>query len=229
VRAIGESADAGALAASPLEVSAPPLPFEPEPIAAMDAGASSPDGGAPDGPTLEGAPRWQLGVGAYGGVATRQVSPQATAHGSLLVSALRGRWGVALEGGLESAQVSQLTPGTVWASTQWLSLGPLLALSPGEGWRVDGLLAFRVTRIAAGASGVAVTSSTSLLGLGGVLSIGASRRLLGPAWLELRAFASLRAPAERLTIDNAVGGLELGVLQVGALAGLRFDVTLGTP
>jgi len=168
---------------------------------------------------------WSLGIAVLGGAAAGP-TPQPTAVGSLVLTALRGWWGMALEVGLESGRSESVSPGTVWASTQWVSLGPAVAFTLAPGWRLDAWLAFRVTHIAAGAQGYPASSSASLFGLGAVLSGGASRRLNGPLWLEARLFVSVRAPAERLVITNAPGALELGAWQAGGLLGLRLDFPL---
>ncbi|MEW5737905.1 MAG: hypothetical protein AB1938_03210 [Myxococcota bacterium] len=142
--------------------------------------------------------------------------------GSLWVAAFRGRWGLVLEGGLESARVESLAPGRVWAAMQWLSLGPSVVFRPWAHWRIDVTLAVRGTRLEAGAEGYPSNDRTVLFAFGGVASGGVSRQLVGPLWAQLRAFVSVRTPAEALTVANA-GTVSLGPWEAGGLVGLSVD------
>jgi len=165
------------------------------------------------------APRWLVGVGVLGGIAsgtTTDVLPQ----GLLSLDVTRGWFGVALDVGLSSNVSRQVSPGTVNSSWQWLSLSARAAWSPLQRVSLEAQLGLRGHRIVAVASGYAETKpEQQLSSIGAVGSVGASVRILGPVGLTLRATGVLKPP-ERFTIDNLGAVLDLGSLEGGVHAGV---------
>lgn len=143
--------------------------------------------------------------------------------GQLQVGFLVGRLGALLEGGLESSRSGSTASGArVESNTQWLSLSARLGFRPAQRLRLDLALGFRLWRITAQGLNTFDAQSLELLGLGGVLSGGASFQLIGPLALHLRAFASLRATRPRFLINGFGPVLTLDPFEAGLLLGLEL-------
>ena len=143
--------------------------------------------------------------------------------GQLQVGVFVGRVGALMEGGLETTRSASSSSGArVESNTQWLSLSGRLSFTPADRLRLDLALGFRLWRITAQGLNTFDPQSLELLGLGGVLSGGASFQLIGPLALHLRAFASLRATRPRFLINGFGPVLTLDPVEAGLLLGVEL-------
>ncbi|MBL8937253.1 MAG: hypothetical protein JNM69_22020 [Archangium sp.] len=187
-------------------------------------GSSSPDGvdggdASAGADTRARASDWRLGLSVLGGVSsgtTADVLPQG-----LLSFDLGWRWlGVAVDIGLSGAVKQAVAPGEVVASWQWLSFSGRAVWSPTERLLLDVQLGARAHRLVASATGFTMNEpAQSLLSVGGVGSVGASLRLLGPFGVVMRATGVLKPP-ERFVITNVPQSLDFGALEGAVHAGL---------
>lgn len=187
--------------------------------------ASGTDAGVRDGPVADvgpvdaGASEIRVGLSVLGGVSsgtTPDVLPQG-----LLSFDLVWRWlGVALDVGLSGGVRQPVAPGEIVASWQWLSLSGRAVWSPTERLLLDVQLGARAHRLVASATGFTMNEpAQTLFSVGGVGSLGASLRLLGPFGVTVRATGVLKPP-ERFVITNVSQALDFGSLEGAVHAGL---------
>lgn len=177
------------------------------------------DAGVPSDVSTDAGTPLRLGLSVLGGVSsgtTADVLPQA-----LLSFDLVWRWlGVALDVGLSGGVKQTVAPGEVVASWQWLSLSGRAVWSPTERLLLDVQLGARAHRLVASATGFTMNEpAQSLFSVGGVGSIGASVRLLGPFGVTVRATGVVKPP-ERFVITNVPQALDFGALEGAVHAGL---------
>ncbi len=194
--------------------------LEPVLVASADGGGPLEVAGAEVAPDAGlDAPRWLVGVGVLGGIASG-TTPDVLPQGLLTLDVTRGWFGAALDVGLSGAVSRQVAPGAVTSSWQWLSLSARAGWSPLQRVSLEAQLGLRGHRIAAVASGYSETKpQQQLVSVGAVGSVGASVRILGPVGLTLRATGVLKPP-ERFTIENLGPVLDLGALEGGVHAGV---------
>lgn len=193
-------------------------PLGPGPdLGVRDAGESS--GSSSRGASDAGTSELRLGLSVLGGVSsgtTADVLPQG-----LLSFDLVWRWlGVAVDLGLSGGVKQTVAPGEIVASWQWLSLSGRAVWSPTERLLLDLQLGARAHRLVASATGFTMNEpAQSLFSVGGVGSVGASLRLLGPFGVVVRATGVLKPP-ERFVITNVPQALDFGPLEGAVHAGL---------
>lgn len=179
------------------------IPSLPE---SMDAGVSPPSD-------------VRIGLSLLGGISsgtTADVLPQG-----LLSIDLVWRWvGVALDVGLSGGVKQTVAPGEVIASWQWLTLSGRAVWAATERLQLDVQLGARAHRLVASATGFTQNEpAQTLFSIGGVGSLGASLRLLGPVGVTVRASGVVKPP-ERFVITNVQQALDFGAFEGAVHAGL---------
>jgi hypothetical protein len=157
-----------------------------------------------------------LGGGGYG--PTSVIAP----FGQLQVAFSIGYIGALLEGGFQAARSAEFESIHVDTSTQWLSLSPRLRFNPHERIQLDVAAGLRVWRITAESSNLTRSESTAFAGVGGVLSAGASFKVIGPMSVVLRGFGSVRGSRPRFLVDGIGEVLVLGAWEAGLMLGVEF-------
>ena len=195
----------------------------------------SPAGGEGDGgvssaavaavPGDAGSSSVTLDLGAMGG---GSIGPTAavTGAGQAHVALGFGRFGLAVDLGLESSRSRAVEPATVTSTAQWLSVQARVAFQPFTRLRLEVLLGLRGWRLTAASTGIDEPAQTELFSFGGVGTAAASFQLWGPISLQLRAFASARWRTERFSVTNLGPVLELLPWAGGVLGGV--EIRFGT-
>lgn len=208
----------------------PPAPIE---ALNLDAGTPEPDAGSELTPDDAGIPlalevvsvdAWRLEAAGLGGF-NAGPSPAITFAGSLLAGLSLRRWGVLLEGGLETARTARQDPIEVSASLQWVSVSVRAVFEPLSSVSVDVALGARGWRLAASATGVTTAFDQVELTAGPAVSAGLSWHLAGPLFVHFRPSAAWRVQQFSLKVEPAGQLLLIGPWSVGASLGalLRFE------
>ncbi len=137
-----------------------------------------------------------------------------------------GRFGLAVDLGLESSRSRSVEPATVTSTAQWLSVQARVAFQPFTRLRLEVLLGLRGWRLTAASTGIDEPAQTELFSFGGVGTAAASFQLWGPISLQLRVFASARWRTERFSVTNLGPVLELLPWAGGLLGGV--EIRFGT-
>ena len=137
-----------------------------------------------------------------------------------------GRFGLAVDLGLESSRSRAVEPATVTSTAQWLSVQARVAFQPFTRLRLEVLLGLRGWRLTAASTGIDEPAQTELFSFGGVGTAAASFQLWGPISLQLRVFASARWRTERFSVTNLGPVLELLPWAGGVLGGV--EIRFGT-
>jgi hypothetical protein len=163
-------------------------------------------------------------VSALGGGAV-DASALAVGAGVLTVRGALGRWGLALDVGLESARTNTVAPVTASAASQWLSASFSVAFRPLEPLLLDVALGLRGWRTSAFATGVDAREERIALSWGGVASAGVAWRLTGPLFLHARAVVSARSQVLHFNVEPLGPVLSLNPWTFGLFGGalVRFE------
>lgn len=164
---------------------------------------------------------FELDLAALGG-GSLGPTPSVAGVGQLHLGLSLGRFGLLLEGGLQSARSSsEIDSMRIESSTQWLSLSTRVSLQPAPRLRFDFGLGFRLWRIAAQSFNTVNPRAVELFPAGAVASVGATVRLAGPLSLVARVFTSVRSNYPRFFIDGLGPVLALQPWEGGLLLGLE--------
>ena len=191
----------------------------------LDAGAAVPlEIVSVDAGSTPTAGTWRLEAAVVGGI-NAGPSPGVTVAGSVLAGLSLGRWGVLLEGGLESARTARQDPVQVSASLQWISISVRAVFELLSSLTFDVALGARGWRLAARATGVTTAFDQNELTAGPALSAAISWHLAGPLFVHLRPSLAWRAQQFSLKVDPVGQVLLIGPWSVGAALGalLRFE------
>ncbi len=200
------------------EVQVPPEepPPPPQPLATVQVTQPSP-------PQPARTTTWPmtLTVGALGGGGYGPTSTIAPL-GQLQVAFSIGRLGALLEGGLQTTRAAEVASIRVETTTQWLSLSPRVHFNPHERLQLDVALGLRLWNIGAQSSNATLSKHLDVFAWGGVLSAGASYRVVGPMSVTLRGFGSVRNSRARFVIDGVGPILDLEPWEAGLMLGVEF-------
>ena len=148
-------------------------------------------------------------------------SPRGAGLGMLGVRAGLSRWGLLLDGALETERTGARDGVRAAASSQSVSLSFSVGFEPSQAWWLDVALGVRGWRLQAAATGVDVATDRVWLSWGGVASAGAAYRLIGPLFLSARLFGALRSREYALQVDPLGTVFTLSPLIFGAVLGAQ--------
>jgi hypothetical protein len=164
-------------------------------------------------------PRWTLGAGLLGGIASGATS-EVLAAGLVAVDVTRGWFGASVDVGLSTAATNTVGRGAASSAWQWLSASARLAVPVRERLLLEAQLGVRGYRVTARATGFdEVDPERVQFSVGAVGSVGASFRVVGPFAVTLRLTGNTRR-AESFFVSNLGPVLETGPLEGSALAGV---------